>query len=399
VNILISISNLALGGAQTFVSRLASELSKNHVVYVYNLFDDGSANKIKSRFSPNIKIISFSIPLLCQRFLGKLDSLFLKLGLKVTSSEFIKLLHFRLILAYLKIDVVNSHLYHSDNFVVNALQKYSTPIIITDHGDYRYVIKEKIGTSASILKIFSRVDAVIYVSESNAASITKYTANSQAIMRKIYYGVSRPTQKSHFFSGRRKLEISEEARVFGMVARGIPEKGWAEAVQAFEIVQSLTERRIHLIVVGDSDYLDTLKKSVDEKLSSCVHFVGYSSEPEYWIESFDVGLLPTSFPGESLPNSVIEYLSLGKPVIATEVGGIPEMVNYEGQLAGFLIKLNQDGRADVPSMTDAMLKYISDPNLLEQHSCLAKQAFDKFRIETCTESYESLFREVISTAS
>lgn len=394
MKILISITNLAIGGAQTFIARLATSLSASHSVYIYNLSPDAAKDTIIDRLPDNIKIISFSLPSLVQRLLWKLDRLALKFGLKVTISEELRRLHFRVVLALLKIDIVNSHLYHSDNFVV--MQSSTTPVVITDHGDYRYVVQEKIGSLDTVLKIFSRASGIIYVSDSNAAALSKYVENSLAFMKKIYYGVTPSVQSSYPISGRQKLGIPEDALVLGMVARGIPDKGWAEALQAFAIIQSLAERDIHMIIVGESDYLTSLKQSLDENLSSIVHFVGYSSEPNYWIESFDIGLLPTYFPGESLPNSVIEYLSLGKPVIATEVGGIPEMITHNNETAGFIINLSQDGKADISMMADVMLGYINDPRLLEKHSYLAKQAFEKFNMQTCIDSYESFFQEILS---
>ena len=401
MKILISITNLAVGGAQTFVSRLATELSASHSVYIYNLkiFNKGAEDTILDRFPPNVKLISFSLPSLVHRFLWKLDNIILRLGFKVTLSEALRHIHFRSILAYLQIDIVNSHLYLSDNFVVNALKSSATPIVITDHGDYRYVVKDKFCSSDTVFKIFKRANGIIYVSDSNASALSDYVKTSRAILKKIYYGVALSVKSSYPLSSRQKLGIPEDAVVFGMVARGIPEKGWAEAIQAFALVQSLVDTNLNLILVGESAYLTSLKQSLDENLDSIIHFVGYSSEPNYWIEGFDIGLLPTYFSGESLPNSVIEYLALGKPVITSEVGGIPEMITHNGQPAGFIINLSQNGKADTSMMADVMLRYINDSSLIKRHSYLAKEAFEKFKIQNCGERYENFFQQILNQVS
>lgn len=397
MRILISISDLRIGGAQTFAARLAQALSQNHSVYIYNyeLSSHQPQDTIVNQLATNLKVIH--LPHLISRLAKKVDRILANnLGFKPRVWEFIKSLHFRVMLALYKIDIVNSHMYHSDRFVTNTLHNSSFPIVMSNHGDYRYIVERGTSTVAEVLKIINRINGIVYLSDSNAEDISKYTTNFKAVAKKIYNGVFPPIQKNYSESARKQLQISENAFVFGMVARGIPEKGWAQAIQAFELVQAQTEKEMHLILVGDSNYLSFLRQSLDTKLSSVVHFIGYSSEPNYWIEGFDVGLLPTYFPGESLPNSIIEYLSLGKPVIATEVGGILEMITHQEQQAGIIIKLNLEGKADVDLLVKAMLRYVNDPVLLGQHSYSAKQAFEKFKIEPCVESYEKLFAQVMN---
>lgn len=63
-----------------------------------------------------------------------------------------------------------------------------------------------------------------------------------------------------------------------MVARENQEKSWAELIHAFEQVLKVTFLEVHLIVVGDSQYLRNLKASLDscDSMATRVHFVGYS---------------------------------------------------------------------------------------------------------------------------
>jgi L-malate glycosyltransferase len=192
---------------------------------------------------------------------------------------------------------------------------------------------------------------------------------------------------------RTTLGISSNAIVFGMVARGIPEKGWSETIQAFHKLPTNSQQERHLILVGESKYLDELQSELTETQLKHIHFTGYADRPESWIQACDVCLLPTYFAGESLPNSVAEYLSLGKPVIATTVGGIPEMLTDGEQLAGILINLDRDGRPSIDSLSNAMLAYIEDRNLTIAHSKQAHLAFEKFKIEHCIVEYEKLFSQ------
>lgn len=399
MNILISVTDLCVGGGQNFAVKLAKALAKNHFVVIFNYetFEKKCQSLFIGDLLPTLKIIS--LPSQIYWFAKAIDAILLKLGIKPSVWQMIQKNYLRSLITSHKIDVVNSHLYGSDHFVVDTLRDSKTPIVISDHGDYRYIIEQGLSKIEEIHKIFGRVDAIAYPSYSNAQAASKYTQEFQVLEEVIYYGMPTESLKSHSKAAREKLTIPENALVFGIVARGIPSKGWAEAIEAFKLAQASSEKEMHLILVGGGDYLSSLEQSLDPQVTSYVHFVGYSSEPNYWIESFDVGLLPTCFPGESLPNSVIEYLALGKPVIATSVGGIPEMLTYDKQQAGFIVSLNQDGKADVSLLANAMIAYANNSNLFEDHKILAKNAFEKFNMQTCVKAYEQLFQRVLSQAS
>jgi glycosyltransferase involved in cell wall biosynthesis len=144
---------------------------------------------------------------------------------------------------------------------------------------------------------------------------------------------------------------------------------------------------------GDSNFLQQLKIQYS---TDSIRFTGYTDQPQRVINVFDVGLLPTYFPGESLPNTIIEYLACGKPVIATDTGGIAEMIRITGteETAGQLIPL-RNGKADADAIAEAMSVYIKMPQLLGEHSRRATQAFRKFDPETCFGEYESFFKDIL----
>jgi glycosyltransferase involved in cell wall biosynthesis len=131
-----------------------------------------------------------------------------------------------------------------------------------------------------------------------------------------------------------------------------------------------------------------------------VHFVGFAANPIDWVRLFDVGLLPSYFPSESLPNSIAEYLFCGIPVIATRIGEIPQMLDVPGQgLAGVLLEQSKQGLTNPEALTAAMQAYIEAPLLLADHKALAAQCFDKFRMDHCVAAYEAIFAQVISPAA
>ncbi len=229
MKILISISDLSIGGAQTFAVRLANALSVNHSIYIYNyeLLQKHHESALINKLLSNIKIIY--MPPLLGWLSMKVDGILYRLKLQPRIFDYIKKIHFKIsVLLIHRIDVVNTHLYHSDNFVVSALYKSTIPIIMSDHGDYRFVIKQGISNLNEVSNIVSRINGIIYPSLSNTKVISKYINNYKAIEKTIYYGFLNEKKNRHPELAREKLRISEKAFVFGMVARGISEKGWDE---------------------------------------------------------------------------------------------------------------------------------------------------------------------------
>ncbi|RZJ85721.1 MAG: glycosyltransferase, partial [Hymenobacter sp.] len=112
------------------------------------------------------------------------------------------------------------------------------------------------------------------------------------------------------------------------------------------------------------------------------------------VRLFDVGLLPSYFASESLPNCIAEYLFCGAPVVATRIGEIPQMLAVPGQgLAGVLLEQNGQGLTDPAALTAALRTYLTQPAVLAAHRALARQCFDKFRMERCVVAYEELFAQ------
>jgi glycosyltransferase involved in cell wall biosynthesis len=148
-------------------------------------------------------------------------------------------------------------------------------------------------------------------------------------------------------------------------------------------------------LIGNGIYL---KKLVEEYADLTIRLLQFEENPlEYisFVQLFDIGILPSYFSGESVPNVIIEYLYFGKPVVATAIGEIPQMINSNGKIAGDLVPYFNN-KADVKKMEETISQYIDNPNKYIETSALAKEAFKKFRIENCVDEYLQMFHEVLS---
>lgn len=409
MKILFSISNLLVGGAQTSLIRLAISLSKRHSVYIYDYSDDTFAkyNKYDNVISliPHQKIRVIRLPYLLSYLCFKVNAILRRLRINFDFWMFIKKAHFNFIIFRYGIQIVNSHLYHSDKFTSSCLKSSRTPLIITDHGDYRSILNTRNNITLNrddVIEPLKRADLIITPCEKNRELMSCLLDNSDAKCKKIYYGLHIPSA-FHFNEDKypkNLLTICRNSFVFGMVARGIEEKGWEEAIKAFQELQKVTspDRPLVLICAGSSEYLTQLENGLKlGQESNNIYFVGHVTDPFHWINLFDVGLLPTHFSGESLPNSVIEYMAMGKPTIATAIGGIPEMLIVNDKHCGTLVTLNEQGRADISEIIKAMLSYVENSDLLIQHSRDASLMVDRFNILSCESEYENVFNNVMSS--
>ena len=176
--------------------------------------------------------------------------------------------------------------------------------------------------------------------------------------------------------------------VFGMVARDNPDKGWRECIEAFRKIE--ISCNVALILVGEGKYLHQLKR--EYSYVKRLYFTGFSSNSIDWIQGFDIGVLPTR--DDNLPTSIIEYLYCEKPVIATDIGEISDMISSaDGVKAGFTLKLNSSGRVDTDNLAECMKAYLDDDMLYNKHKVLTKKAILKFDMKKCVSNYKKLYKE------
>ena len=180
-------------------------------------------------------------------------------------------------------------------------------------------------------------------------------------------------------------QIPAGAFVIGMVARGIKDKGWDVLVGAYEVL-GLSDA--WLVLVGEGEHLDKMRAT---RRHPRIVFCGNVVDPLRYIARFDVACLPSQFATESLPTVVIEYMVLGKPVIATDVGEIAAMLEAAGDSpAGLLVELG-DTVAMVSRMQAALKQLHDDATLRAVMGANAMRAGKKFDMDACVDAYLDVY--------
>ena len=143
-----------------------------------------------------------------------------------------------------------------------------------------------------------------------------------------------------------------------------------------------------LVITGEGPEKKNLQDLVQElNIVNNVVFAGFSDDPILSASCYDIAMLTSH--REGFPNSIVEYMSTGKPVISTDVGGVNEIITDMEN--GLLVPY---GNLDF--MEETILKLITDESLQEKISKKAKITIEEsFTEDIMITHLESFFKEQI----
>jgi glycosyltransferase involved in cell wall biosynthesis len=162
-------------------------------------------------------------------------------------------------------------------------------------------------------------------------------------------------------------------------------------VEAFTRVSELvpTEReRLRLVMVGDGPLRHRIEEALKRVgIDSLAWLPGSRNDVADLLRCVDVFVLPSRVEGVS--NTLLEAMATGVPVVATRVGGNPELVDDE--VTGILVPPN-----DAESMASAIVRYVRDPALRETHGrCGRLKAEKEFSLDRMVDAYLSIYDELL----
>lgn len=383
LNILIAIESFWDGGAEMFAIRLANDISLNCNVCFVELYPYRSIPKKQIRLIDSSRVHLLQIgknnfgDWLYKKRKNSSNRLFH--FLRILQEKLIQF-QIKFILKKYKINVVNSHSWDTDLYFANLKDSFDYNLVSTFHGHYEFLKNIRADFEKNTTFILSRVNNVIYTSSKHIETLDSYIC-PQLVRHKIFYGISHTIASTPTF-----YKKGEVLKII-MAARGIIEKGWEQAILAVIALSVLYPEKIELDLYGEGPHLDYLKSKYQY---DNIQFHGYIEDVKSVICNSHIGILPTYYSAESLPNSVIEYLVCGKPVISTKIGAIEEMINVNGKSAGKCLDISI-GIADVADLILTLEDYIINPDQVEKHSHLALEAAKKFTMEACVLNYLKVF--------
>jgi glycosyltransferase involved in cell wall biosynthesis len=286
------------------------------------------------------------------------------------------------------IELVHSHHAWVDTTICELLHgSFDVCHVITSHGMYDEIEADEIVRIGALLRPWVR--GATYVADRNLEALLRLGLR-QGITAKIANAID-PQQAPAI--ERASLNISDDAFVICLVSRGIREKGWQEAMEAVRRVRLHKNRDVQLLIVGDGQELHRLQPSCTNDF---IHFLGFQAESARYFASADLGILPSFYPGESQPLTLLECLGAGRPYLASDLGEIRAMLTTPEGLAGQVVPL-EDGKVNPQAFADCLSRYLDDPALLERHTALARIAARKFDPVGMGRAYSELYRKALTT--
>ncbi len=187
---------------------------------------------------------------------------------------------------------------------------------------------------------------------------------------------------------RQQFDIPANAPVVGTVSVFRVQKRldhWLQA--AARVVRSVPNA--HFLLVGDGPLRGDVERWIAaEDLTERVHLAGLQTEVRPYLAAMDVYLMSSQF--EGLPIALLEAMAMARPVVATAVGGIPEVIS-DGQ-NGLLVPAG-----DAQQMAEASLRLLNDASLRKSMGNAARSTIcERFSIARMQRQLEAIYRQVVA---
>jgi glycosyltransferase involved in cell wall biosynthesis len=222
------------------------------------------------------------------------------------------------------------------------------------------------------------IDCIVAISKSISSQLQIGGLNASRI-RIIYEGMDLSLYQQY---EHRKLRRPEDPMVIGTVAHLSPEKGLKFLIEAAAHIPDAKER-LRFVIVGSGKCLQELKALAQAKaVQDIFQFVGFHSNVFQYLKAFDVFILPSL--SEGLSSAILEAMAASLPIIATNVGGIPELV-HNGE-NGLLV-----APSDSAALAHAIRHLADNPELSQRMGIKGRQLIEeRFTLERKISETEQL---------
>jgi len=186
--------------------------------------------------------------------------------------------------------------------------------------------------------MYREVDRIYTITEQMHRQAIEFLPIDKHKIETLYLGVDVHIKPRDICDNvRTRFSINKDEIVVGLVGRIEPAKGQLLLVDAISILAS-RGKKVHALIVGTSiipGYIDSLvSKASSLGVGDQIHFTGFHSSPTELMNCTDLCVLTTAY--ETFGLVLIEAMSVGKPVIGTNRGGVPEII--DDGVNGFLVE-------------------------------------------------------------
>jgi sugar transferase (PEP-CTERM/EpsH1 system associated) len=281
------------------------------------------------------------------------------------------------------------HLHNSTAFFYGVIAGgiARVPVIVyTEHA--RDVFPNlKVRIADKFLSLFT--NKVIVVADFLKKNLIKYEWFNPSKVMTIYNGIDGSKFKAEFDKSeiKRGLGLSENSRIIGMVARLDPIKNHKSLIMSMQSVIKKFPEAI-LLIIGDGPIRNELEVFVEKcDLKKNVTFLWTRHDIPQLLSVMDIFVLCSM--SEGLPITLLEAMAGGKPIVATRVGGIPEVIEHN--INGLLIP-----SGNIEALLDAILELLRDTEKAKQLGAAAERKFERnFSLSSMVEKYQEVYEALL----
>jgi glycosyltransferase involved in cell wall biosynthesis len=186
------------------------------------------------------------------------------------------------------------------------------------------------------------------------------------------------------------LQLPARALVFGTVS---VLRSWKGHLYMLEALKHVLEEGLAaiLVIVGEGPYRPVIEEKIQQLgVTEQVRLVGHQEKVPNWLALMDIFVL-ASYANEGVPQALLQALAMGKPVVATRAGGIPEVI-VPGETG--LLAPPRDSRA----LAENMSRLAQDESLREIFSQQGPQVVaSRYSLDRMADALETLYAEIMSS--
>lgn len=292
-----------------------------------------------------------------------------------------------------KPDLVHTHRYKDSVLGAVAAKLAGVPYVVrTVHG----LTEPMTGWSRMKFRAYEALDrATLQCMADLVIGVSKGIADTLA------QSGYRPTMLTHIHNGidlgqmtpiqasadvRRELGLDDASLVIGAVGRLSPVKGHASFLDAAKLILQ-EEPRARFLLVGNGPLQRQLRAQAAQLgLGDACLFLGDRADVYDLVAAMDVFVLPSL--NEGIPMALLEAMALNRPVVATDVGGVPEVLEH--RVTGLLVS-----PADPRGLADACLNLLANPAWAGRLGQQARHAVEsRFTLERSGRELVEAYRSV-----
>lgn len=288
-------------------------------------------------------------------------------------------------------DLVHTHLVHGDLYGQAAAKIAGVPAVSSVHSSHGFYLKQPYRMTFRVA--WSLADRVIAISHAVSSFLASARLVPKHKIRVVHYGIDAHIWRasSQEETDRRLAYRLQDGEVaLGVASRLVPGKGHEFLIDSFAMALHETPY-LRLLIAGDGPLRNALETHARRKLPpDTFRFLGYVTDMRAFAQACDAFVFPTQPAlGEGFGLAALEAMAAGRPVIATAVGPLPEVV--QDGVTGFLIP-----PGDLSGLTEKIRLLASDEALrLRLGNSAHQRAVRDFSLDRAVEGILSVYRAIL----